>query len=192
MPYITIVYKHGNTNQSSVTSVSFCIDLSEELTITPNMISILSTSWIFMTISLTLISDQCFAESTVPFQSAYPAPGEPLGIPLPQAQFDKLCQMPAQPDLCKNCMQGVADMGGSCAAIAKELGFSVHQCMEVIPNTKEKDNKYNVCSLANSKLPLDDPGWYHATAEKLDTYVTHKQKCKDNGLSMVIVKVNKQ
>ncbi|KAL1451519.1 hypothetical protein WDU94_005886 [Cyamophila willieti] len=149
------------------------------------MISKLATNWIFLIISLNLIPDQCFADNkdfTVPLDTAHPPPGSPLGLLLPKDKFDKLCEAPAERELCKNVLQGVEDKNGACAALGKLLGFKVADCKEVVPAAADK-SKYNVCSLANSDLPLGHPGWYYVTSRTLGNYVYHTQMCKKNGLS---------
>ncbi|KAL1449447.1 hypothetical protein WDU94_001951 [Cyamophila willieti] len=155
------------------------------------MISKLATSWIILTISLTLTPDQCFANNgaTVPLDHANPSKGTPVGKLLPQEKFDKLCAAQPKHNLCKDCMQGVLDMNQECAAVGKELGFKVAECKEIIPDKNDMKTKYNVCSLANSKLPLGDPNWYYVTCKDLNKSLLHNQSCRNNGLSAFIVKV---
>ncbi|KAL1464812.1 hypothetical protein WDU94_004425 [Cyamophila willieti] len=155
------------------------------------MISKLTASWIFLTISLTLTPDQCFADKkdvTVPLESAFPPPGSPVGRLLPNDKFEKLCQAPEQRELCKNVLQGCPDMHGACAALGKQLGFKFADCKEVIPDMKDK-SKYVACSLANKCLPLGHPDWYYVTSRTLGYNVNHHQKCSKNGLSVLVCNV---
>ncbi|KAL1449446.1 hypothetical protein WDU94_001950 [Cyamophila willieti] len=154
------------------------------------MISKLATSWILLTISLTLTPDQTLANtgSTVPLENATPAKGSPVGKLLPKDKFEKLCAAPAEPELCKNCLQGTPDNKGACAALGKALGFKVAGCKEVMPDIKDQI-KYNACGLADSKLKLGDPNWYYVTAKDLGKHLDQTQTCKNNGLSSLVVKV---